>query len=101
MQNSGASQWFYDALKPYEHYIPIEKDVSDLIAKIEWARSHDAECIQISRNARRFVEKNLMIEDIYLYFFSLLKEYITCQDFDKETLIKDTLNNPLWQKLEI
>jgi hypothetical protein len=30
-------QWFYDGLIPWQNYIPVRPDFSDLIDKIEWA----------------------------------------------------------------
>lgn len=31
------------AVRPWEHYIPIKMDLSDLAEKLEWARTHDEE----------------------------------------------------------
>lgn len=98
-QETGTSQWFYDALKPFEHYIPLRKDMGDVMERIEWARKHDEECKRISRNARHFVRNNLMIEDIYTYFYVLLKEYTSCQNFDRQALIDDTIGNASWIKM--
>lgn len=98
-QEAGTRQWFYDSLKPYEHYIPIKKDLSDLIAQIEWAKKNDKKCIEISKNANNLVKQNLMIEDIYLYYYFLIQKYISCQDFDKDALKKDTFGNDFWTRL--
>ena len=32
-------------LKPFEHYIPVKHDLSDLLDQIEWAKTHDEEAI--------------------------------------------------------
>jgi hypothetical protein len=45
----GFRQWYYDRLKPLRHYVPVRADMSDLIEKIDWCRSHDAECAEIAR----------------------------------------------------
>jgi hypothetical protein len=42
-QDSIYYEHFYDDLRPYEHYLPIRRDLSDLIEKIQWARDHDIE----------------------------------------------------------
>lgn len=34
---------FYADLKPYIHYIPYKKDLSDLVKQVEWAQSHEEE----------------------------------------------------------
>lgn len=74
-------QWYYGAIEPYKHYIPVKKDFSDLIEKILWARSHDDKIKKISKNATKFVQNNLNEEDIYLYLYLLLTEYAKLQRF--------------------
>ena len=46
--------WFSEFVKPWEHYIPVEYDLSDLIEKIEWVRTHDDEARQIAERALQF-----------------------------------------------
>jgi hypothetical protein len=75
-QNTNNSMlWFFRAIKPYEHYIPIARDLSDLFTQLEWAKSHDDECKKISRNGRRFASKALTQEAAYLYLYRLLEAY--------------------------
>ncbi len=74
-QQSPNIQWYYGALEPYKHYLPINQDLSDLKEKIEWARQHDAEAQKIASQASQFVEENLSNEDILVYFYHLLKAY--------------------------
>ncbi|MDX6807055.1 glycosyl transferase family 90 [Terrihabitans rhizophilus] len=50
----GYRQWYYDRIKPWEHFIPVRADLSDLAEKIEWVRSHDARSHEIARNGRAF-----------------------------------------------
>ena len=42
-QDSNYYEHFYKSLKPYEHYVPFKRDLSDLKEKLEWARKHDKE----------------------------------------------------------
>ncbi|MBS3905134.1 MAG: hypothetical protein KGZ39_07400 [Simkania sp.] len=98
-QESEESQWFYDALIPYEHYVPIKNNMEDLIEKILWAQQHEEECKRIAANASALVRQHLMIEDIYLYFFRVLQEYATHQDFDTLRLLNETEGNPNWVRL--
>ena len=69
-------------LKPWEHYIPIEVSLSDLIEKIDWARAHDAECYEMAKRARLFAEGHLMPEHIALYCYKVLLKYAQLQGFD-------------------
>jgi hypothetical protein len=45
-------QWYYDRLKPWEHYVPVKADCSDLIEQVEWVRNNDAEAEQIARRGQ-------------------------------------------------
>lgn len=48
------SQWYYDSVKPWVHFIPILSDMSDLAEKIAWCREHDQECQRIAAEGRAF-----------------------------------------------
>ncbi len=78
-QESDEVQWFYRAVKPYVHYIPLKQDLSDLYDQIVWAQNHDAECQKISSQAQAFAQNNLMMEDHYLYLYHVLRRYASLQ----------------------
>lgn len=48
----GYRQWWYDRLVPWEHYVPVSADMSDLAEKIDWVRSHDKEAATIAKNGQ-------------------------------------------------
>lgn len=98
-QDSPDIQWFYDALMPYMHYIPIKNDLSDLIEQILWAKIHDRQCKEIGKNATEFVLSNLMMEDIYLYFLNILYEHCSLQNFYLPALEEETENDPRWRRI--
>lgn len=64
--------WFMKMLKPYEHYVPVEDDLSDLFEKIRWCRNNDAQCQKIANNAMEFYNKYLRINGIFDYLQKLL-----------------------------
>lgn len=66
---------FYNDLVPYQHYIPIEKDLSDLVEKIHWAIEHDAEAEKIARNGQIFANERLLPKNIFCYYAYLLTEF--------------------------
>ena len=37
-QDSPYYEHFYMELKPWKHYIPIKRNLSDLLEKVEWAK---------------------------------------------------------------
>jgi len=75
VQDSPYYEHFYSDLKPDVHYIPIKADLSDLIEKIQWAKTHDAEVKQIGLNGRRYATHHLLPKDIVCYHAVLLKVF--------------------------
>ena len=69
-------QWYYSALKPFEHFVPIKEDFSDLAEQVKWARAHDNEVKKIAENSSDFAKQQLRTEDAYVYLYlSLVKYY--------------------------
>jgi hypothetical protein len=66
-------------LKPYEHYIPIEMDFSDLEDKVKWAMRHDAEAKRMAENAKAFALEHLHDDQADCYLFLLLLELARLQ----------------------
>ena len=48
----GFRQWYHERLRPFEHYVPVKPDMSDLLEQWEWAMAHDAEARQIAANGQ-------------------------------------------------
>jgi len=59
-------------LKPFEHYIPVKYDFSDLIEKIQWAENHPQESQIINKNMFEFASKNLSVQAINQKWKNLL-----------------------------
>jgi hypothetical protein len=57
-------QWYYHKLEPWVHYVPVKDDFSDLNDKIEWCLHNERECIKITENAKRFVDKHLTWDQV-------------------------------------
>ncbi|CAF1291798.1 unnamed protein product [Adineta steineri] len=74
-QTSSYYEYFYRDLIPNKHYIPIKKDLSDLIEKIQWAKTHDDEAQEIVKHAQRFTQHNLLPNHILCYHVQVLQEY--------------------------
>ena len=45
----GFRQWYYPKLKPFEHFVPIKADLSDLREQVDWVSSHPKEAEAIAR----------------------------------------------------
>merc|ERR1711933_326222 len=71
-QDSIATEWYEHLLVPWTHYIPVRYDLSDLIERIEWARSHDAECQKIAENGRSFAKVHFSAETIDKFVYDTI-----------------------------
>ncbi len=81
MQKSDNEMWFFRELVPYEHYVPVENNMSDLTAKIWWARENDDRAEEIALNAQDFAKTHLMPQHILLYCYRILLKYASLQRF--------------------
>lgn len=51
-EDDGWQVFYSGRFRPWEHFIPIARYGTDILDKLEWARSHPAECKAMSRAAR-------------------------------------------------
>ncbi|CAB9509055.1 KDEL motif-containing protein 1 [Seminavis robusta] len=49
--DSGYADWWHFLLKPYEHYVPVKRDLSDLKAQFDWAEEHPEQVKKITQKA--------------------------------------------------
>ncbi len=47
-------QWYYDRLRPWEHYVPVASDLSDLKDAIHWLQTHDDKAREIGAAGEQF-----------------------------------------------
>ena len=50
----GFRQWYYDSIRPWEHFVPIKADLSDLAERIDWVRSNPEKAREIAANGQAF-----------------------------------------------
>jgi hypothetical protein len=50
---NGYAQWYYDRLKPWENFVPVHSDLSDLLEVAAYCRNHDDLARRIAHNGRR------------------------------------------------
>ena len=56
----GFRQWYYDRISPWQHYVPVASDMSDLFEKIDWARAHPDEAEEIALRGQAFARTMTM-----------------------------------------
>lgn len=82
------------------HYVPVKKDLSDLLVQIDWLRRNDDTAHKIAQNAFDFALNNLMFEDVYLYFYLVLQQYSALQNLDKKALLSEMAKDSHWVKIQ-
>lgn len=70
--DSPYKMWYRSALREWEHFVPVQADLSDLMTQILWCMEHDAECKIITQNALEFYKKYLCKDGILNYLQTLL-----------------------------
>jgi len=79
--------WFTEWLKPWIHYIPIKKDLSDLADMITWCKKNDAKCRSIADNAKlfyqKYINKDFMLEYMENCLNKLSFNYINSETIKK------------------
>lgn len=79
-QNSPNIQWYYRAISPFVHFIPVNEDMSNLPEMVYWAVYRDSEAQKISEQAQQFARENLNYARVLQYFYLLLVEYAALQN---------------------
>ena len=59
LQERPWQEFYFDLIKPMEHYVPIATDLSDLKDRIVWLKENPHEGERIARNAQELAQKYL------------------------------------------
>ncbi|KAJ7499924.1 glycosyl transferase family 90-domain-containing protein [Mycena latifolia] len=74
-QSTLFTEYFADWLRPFEHFIPVLPDLSDLVERLEWARSHDAEARRIQQAGAEVARRVLTDAQNDCYWGMVLSEW--------------------------
>lgn len=74
-QESKYYEFFYKDLTPGLHYVPVKRNLSDLVEKIMWAKEHDEDGLKIAKSAKQFARDNLLPRDVLCYYTVLFHEW--------------------------
>ena len=47
-------QWYYSEIQEWVHFVPVERDLSNLIEILDWCSSHDGEAREIAERGQRY-----------------------------------------------
>lgn len=60
MPHPGVESWACESfLKPYEHFVPVRADLSDLEAQVDWCDGNPDDCRRIAAAGREFITQFL------------------------------------------
>ena len=85
--------WFSHLLVPNVHYIPVSRNLDNLISQLEWCKKHDKECKIIAKNGQNFYNKYLTKEAMFDYMQQLFCNINLEKNFKDLLDIKGKNNN--------
>ena len=68
-------EFFYRFMKAWEHYIPVENDLSDLLEKTRWIIDNYEEAAQIGANGKEFASYYLTRDSAMKHICNLINKY--------------------------
>lgn len=74
LQESENKMWYSNLLKPYKNYVPIAKDLSNLVKQTKWCLENDHKCKIIAKNGYNLVKKVLTKEYMFNYMHTILNK---------------------------
>lgn len=74
-QDSHYYEHFYSQLKSGIHYVPVKRNLSDLLEKIKWAKQNDAKAQEIARAGQVAAREMLQPSRLYCYYYKVLHVY--------------------------
>jgi hypothetical protein len=75
--NRPHKEYFFEYLKEWEHYIPVKRDLSDLIEKTKWCLDNYDEALQIAENAYNFSKLYLTRDACYDKWNEIISNHIS------------------------
>ncbi len=76
-QDTPCHEFWHALLRPYEHYVPVQRDLSDLRARLRELRSADEDAEQMAARATRLASKLLSRRAVLAYVRELFVQYAT------------------------
>ncbi|XP_076344324.1 O-glucosyltransferase rumi homolog isoform X2 [Tachypleus tridentatus] len=81
-------EFFYPAMKPWVHYIPVRNDLEDVRDLIDFSKENEEIVKEIAERGFQFVWNHLKMEDIQCYWEKLLIDYAELLQYKPERDLK-------------
>lgn len=92
-QDSPFYEYFYSELIPMHHYIPVKRDLSNLVEQINWAKNNDNLAWKIAKQGQMFANEHLTADRVLCYHVKLLKVTFDLNCLNKLNTIQNV--NPI------
>jgi len=76
LQEDPTREVLYDWLVPWEHYVPVQYELSDLVPKLQWLRENDVVAKRIAAQGFDRFATRARREDIYCYVWRVLRSLL-------------------------
>jgi len=86
MQGSHYLEHWYREFLPWQPYVPMANDFSDLAEILEWLQTHDDEAEKIGQASRRFAMDNLQPEHVQCFWYVFLYELAARLTYEPKVL---------------
>ncbi|XP_050438483.1 protein O-glucosyltransferase 2-like [Adelges cooleyi] len=74
-QESEYYEHFYNELEPWVHFVPVKRNLENLVDLIKQMAADDTKAKEISRNGQNYARNNLTPQNILCYYMLLLQNY--------------------------
>jgi glycosyltransferase involved in cell wall biosynthesis len=75
------NEYFFEYLKEWEHFIPVRRDLSDLVEKTNWILNNYDKALEIAENAYQFSKQYLTREACYKKWNDVITQFICKKRF--------------------
>jgi hypothetical protein len=76
LQDCPQHEWFVHhnthLLVPYQHYIPLDSELTNLREVLKWVAEHPTQVYEIAQRGRQFYQDYLSFERNYEHFYELI-----------------------------
>ena len=100
----GYREHFHALLRPWEHFVPVAPDMSDLDAARQWLWANPGEAERVARRAAKLVDERMRPEDLYCYVARLLGSIAAAQTRGpplNDDSLRAFLGNDTFAKFEV
>jgi Glycosyl transferase family 90 len=85
IQDYTYEEWFHQYMTPYEHYIPLAQDLSNLNKTLHWVRDNPQKVKAIADNGKAFFDQYLSYDAMDEFYYELLFRLMLEVSNDKES----------------